>query len=90
MGKTRKLKVYNGSQGNGYVPQIILKGKWLEQSGFPTGTFISVECEDGRMVITPREADPEETARGLEERIGSMTKSQRKKLAQVLDDMGVE
>lgn len=90
MSKTRKLKVYNGSQGNSYAPQIILQGKWLEQSGFPAGTFISVEYEDGKLIITPREPDPEETSRKLEERIGSMTKSQRKKLAQVLDDMGIE
>ena len=90
MGNTRKLKVYSGSQGGGYVPQIVLQGKWLEQSGFPTGTYISVECEEGRLIITTREPDPEENSRSLEDRIGSMTKSQKKKLAQVLDDMGVE
>ena len=90
MGNTRKLKVYNRMLDSGNVPQIMLQGKWLEQYGFTGDSYISVECEEGKLVITPREPDPEETQKRLEERIGSMTKSQRKKLAQVLDDMGVE
>ncbi|WP_422389568.1 SymE family type I addiction module toxin [Candidatus Regiella endosymbiont of Tuberolachnus salignus] len=42
----------------GYVPdtyrypQIKLKGKWLEQAGFTTGTPLTVRVMDGCLVIT--------------------------------------
>lgn len=51
----RELKVCAQS---GYkwhdVPQIQLKGKWLREFGFTEETPITVTCEDGRIVITPR------------------------------------
>ena len=87
---TRKLKIYSKSQGNEQVPQIILQGKWLEHYGFTEGTFIAVECDDGKLIITPREPDPEESGNNLEARISNMTKAQKKQLSQVLDDMGIE
>ena len=31
----------------------MLKGKWLEELGFKIGYYISISCEDGRLVITP-------------------------------------
>jgi virulence-associated protein VagC len=31
----------------------MLKGKWLEELGFKIGDYISIACEDGRLVITP-------------------------------------
>ena len=37
-----------------------LKGAWLREWGFSENTPISVQCEDGRLVITPRPLDDEE------------------------------
>ena len=57
--KFRKMKVYNVS-GYNYkdTPTIILKGDWLKETGFEIGSLIQVECENGKLIITPRE--PEE------------------------------
>lgn len=53
----RRLKVYG--QSNGFnredVPTIILKGKWLEATGFDIGTNLLVECEDGKLTISALE-----------------------------------
>lgn len=52
--KNRSMKVY-GMSGYKYqqVPTVILKGKWLEQWGFAIGDFVSVSCENGKIIITP-------------------------------------
>ena len=52
--KIRNMKVYSQS-GYKYqeVPSIILRGKWLGLAGFRIGDYISVSCEDGKIVITP-------------------------------------
>ena len=54
MAKKRSIKVY-GQSGYKYqeTPTIMLKGKWLEALGFKIGDYISIACEDGRLVITP-------------------------------------
>ena len=31
----------------------MLKGMWLKELGFDIGDYISVTCEEGRLVITP-------------------------------------
>ncbi len=51
--KNRSVKVY-GQSGSNYktVPTIVLKGQWLQELGFEIGDFISVKCEDGKLVIT--------------------------------------
>ena len=86
MSKIRKLKVtYKNSNGK-CVPAIILQGKWLAEFGFSLNTYISVECEDGKLTIRPREPEPEEN-RSLEERISEMSKSQKKKLSSFLDEL---
>lgn len=35
------------------TPTILLKGQWLKELGFEIGDYVSVSCEDGRLVITP-------------------------------------
>ena len=52
--KNRSMKVY-GMSGYKYqqVPTVILKGKWLEQLNFHIGDYVSVTCEDGKIIITP-------------------------------------
>lgn len=54
MAKKRSIKVY-GQSGYKYqeTPTIMLKGMWLKEPGFDIGDYISVTCEDGRLVITP-------------------------------------
>ena len=50
----RSLKVY-GLSGYNYnsTPTIMLKGNWLREMGFDIGDYISIACENGKLVITP-------------------------------------
>ena len=52
----RKVKVYEQS-GRNYkpTPTIMLKGLWLEELGFGAGTLLAVRCEEGKLLIVPRE-----------------------------------
>ena len=52
--KTRNMKVY-GMSGYRYrsTPTIQLKGDWLKEIGFDIGDYISITCENGKLVITP-------------------------------------
>ena len=52
--KNRSVKVYERC-GYNYrpTPTIMLKGQWLKELGFDAGTYISVSCENGRLVSTP-------------------------------------
>lgn len=54
----RHLKVH-GSSGYQYkeTPTIIMKGNWLKEFGFDSNTAITVECADGKLIITPREPE---------------------------------
>ncbi|WP_321002154.1 SymE family type I addiction module toxin [Eisenbergiella porci] len=51
---TRELKV-RAQSGYQYkeTPTIILKGEWLKEIGFDIGDYITVSCENGKLVITP-------------------------------------
>ena len=51
---TRSVKIY-GMSGYKYqaTPTIMLKGKWLEELGFEIGEYVSVKCENGKIVIEP-------------------------------------
>lgn len=48
------MKIY-GMSGYNYkaTPTIMLKGQWLKELGFEIGGYISVSCENGRLVFTP-------------------------------------
>lgn len=35
------------------TPTITLKGLWLKEIGFDIGNYVSVSCEDGKIIITP-------------------------------------
>ena len=50
----RNMKIHETS-GYNYkaTPAIVLKGQWLSELGFDIGGYISVSCENGRLVITP-------------------------------------
>lgn len=53
MAKKRSIKVY-GQSGYKYreTPTIMLKGQWLKEAGFDIGDYISITCEDGKLIIT--------------------------------------
>ena len=38
-------------------PQILLQGRWLERAGFNAGDKITVDCQQGRLVITKDEPE---------------------------------
>ena len=63
--KIRSMKVHEQS-GYNYkaTPTIILKGQWLKEMGFEIGDYITVSCEDGKLIITP---DAEKAAMAKEE-----------------------
>lgn len=52
--KNRSMKVY-GQSGYRYkeTPAIMLKGLWLQELGFEIGDYMSVSCENGKLIITP-------------------------------------
>lgn len=52
--KIRSMKVHEQS-GYNYkaTPTIILKGQWFKEMGFKIGDYITVSCEDGKLIITP-------------------------------------
>ena len=54
--ENRKLTVCEQS-GYKYkpTPMLMLKGAWLEEWGFTPDMPVSVQCEEGRLVITPME-----------------------------------
>ena len=54
----RQLKVHRSS-GYQYqdTPAIVMKGNWLKEYGFDSDTAINVECENGKLIITPREPE---------------------------------
>lgn len=57
---TRKLKVYSQSVYRYKdTPTVMLKGQWLKKLGFDSDTHISVECENGKLTIVPRELEKE-------------------------------
>lgn len=56
MAKKRSVKVY-GQSGYKYreTPTIMLKGLWLKEAGFDIGDYISVTCEDGKIITQDAE-----------------------------------
>ena len=54
--KFRNMKVHEqGGYQYKETPAIMLKGQWLKELGFDIGTSITVTCENGKLIITPRE-----------------------------------
>ena len=52
MAKKRSVKVY-GQSGYKYreTPTLMLKGLWLKEASCDIGDYISVTCEDGKIII---------------------------------------
>lgn len=54
----RRMTVYKGRGAfKEAPPQILLQGRWLEQAGFYAGDKITVDCKQGRLVITKDEPE---------------------------------
>ena len=54
----RRMKVYKGrGVYKEAPPQILLQGRWLERAGFNAGDKITVDCQQGRFVITKDESE---------------------------------
>ena len=54
MAKKRSIKVISQSRHNyKATPTIMLKGQWLKELGFDIGDYVSITCENGKLVITP-------------------------------------
>ncbi|MEY8428526.1 SymE family type I addiction module toxin [Lachnospiraceae bacterium 46-15] len=56
----------------------MLKGNWLRDLGFDIGDYISISCEDGKLVITP-DAERAELAKAEAEFMERETKALQKK-----------
>ena len=41
-----------------YVPYLRFNGLWLAEAGFPIGSKVRVQVEQGRLVVTPAEVAP--------------------------------
>lgn len=49
--RNRRRKVYYTYQSRNLSPQIRLEGKWLEQLDFTASSFVSIQCEEERLMI---------------------------------------
>ena len=85
MDEKRKLKVYETSDKN-YIPTptIILKGKWLGKYGFDMNTLISVNCEDRKITIEPRDPDPVVVDENIDNFLKSLSKKEMRSLKRTL------
>lgn len=80
MAKRRSIKVY-GQSGYKYqeTPTIMLKGMWLKELGFEIGDYISVVCENGKLIITP-DTERAEREKAEAEIMESESKAMRKRV----------
>ena len=54
----RRMTVYKGRGAfKEAPPQILLQGRWLERAGFNAGDKITVDCQQGWLVITKDEPE---------------------------------
>lgn len=75
--KTKNIKVqYSSRCQSGFSPKIQMEGHWLEKLGFPIGTCLIVEYEEGSIHIRP--FTEEETAAIEEQKLqAELIKKQR-------------
>lgn len=69
------------------MPAFIMKGYWLDEAGFSTGTKVDVKVMKGCMILTAREPEPEETA--MEKLVREVSKLSARKQKQVVEFVGV-
>jgi hypothetical protein len=54
----RRPRVYT-SRPDVRVPYLRFNGLWLAEAGFPIGSKVHVQVEEGRLVVTPASPAPE-------------------------------
>lgn len=47
----RALTTGKTFDGRRFVPSLRLQGQWLEQAGFPVGTRVVVQVQEGKIVL---------------------------------------
>jgi toxic protein SymE len=68
-------------------PQVKLKGKWLEQAGFLTGTPLAVRVMDGCLVITTQ---PSALMNAVLQQTDRLSASSRLELEQVIQGLAIK
>lgn len=54
----RRMTVYKGRGAYKEAPpQIVLQGRWLKRAGFNTGDKITMDCQQGRLIIIKNEPE---------------------------------
>lgn len=75
--KTKNIKVqYSSRCKSGFAPKIQMEGRWLEALGFPIGTRLVVEYEEGSIRIRPFTAK-ENAVRNEQELRAELARKQR-------------
>ncbi|HEY0209636.1 SymE family type I addiction module toxin [Acerihabitans sp.] len=67
-------------------PQVKLKGKWLEQAGFLTGTPLAVRVMDGCLVITTQ---PSALMNEVLQQTDRLSAQSRRELEQVIQGLAL-
>ncbi|NEG94501.1 SymE family type I addiction module toxin [Leclercia adecarboxylata] len=66
------------------TPAFIMKGLWLNEAGFSTGTKVDVKVMKGCMILTSRQDEPE-----IETLMREVSQLSDQKQKQVMDFVGV-
>ncbi len=66
------------------IPAFIMKGLWLNEAGFSTGTKVDVKVMKGCMILTSRQDEPE-----IETLMREVSQLSDQKQQQVMDFVGV-
>lgn len=66
------------------IPAFIMKGLWLNEAGFSTGTKVDVKVVKGCMILTSRQDEPE-----IETLMREVSQLSDQKQKQVMDFVGV-
>lgn len=66
------------------IPAFIMKGLWLNEAGFSTGTKVDVKVMKGCMILTSRQEEPE-----IETLMREVSQLSASKQKQVMDFVGV-
>lgn len=69
------------------VPTILLKGKWLEQSGFKPGEYVEVSVEGDKITLTKTTPPETKDKMTLEEKVKKLDKKQRAQLENLIDKL---
>lgn len=65
-----------------------MKGQWLKAADFENEDYLEVVCEGDKITLTKTTPpEPKATQKSLEDKIKNLDKSQREKLARMIDKL---